>query len=115
MIDEQWQVYGRKVESYLTRLEEELGALRDVLREAGIPVRRQRLRVTPRNGKARDTLTLLRQEAQTGGALSPARVGLRLGVTAEYAYDLLMALCADGTAERVARGQYRATAAGGDA
>jgi hypothetical protein len=110
MIDEQWQTFGREVEAHLTRIDDELGALRETLRRAGINVRRQRVRVTPLNNKARDALTVLRQEAQQGPAasLSPAGVGRRIGVSAEYAYDLLMALVASGAAERIARGRYRA-------
>ena len=114
MLDEQWQVFGREVEAHLTRIDDELGALRDTLRRAGINVRRQRVRVTRANGKARDALTVLRQEAQSGASLSPAALGLRVGVSAEYAYDLLMALVASGAAERVARGRYRATADPGE-
>jgi hypothetical protein len=92
------------VEAHLALIEREMAALRQTLRGAGIDVRVQRIRITGSNGRANEALTLLRA---TEG-MSPSQVARALGVSAEYAFDLLAALVADHQVERVGRGRYRA-------
>lgn len=106
MKDEEWLGFGRRVEAHLAQLEKEMAALRDTLRDAGIQVRRQRIRITRGNARAHDALTLLR--ASHPDPLRAADVAQLLGKSPEYAFDLLASLVADGTAERVGRGWYRA-------
>jgi predicted Rossmann fold nucleotide-binding protein DprA/Smf involved in DNA uptake len=105
MLDEQWQAYGRQVEAHLAQIEAQIGQLRDTLRAAGIDVRRQRTRVQPENERAREALTLLRE--QPTESWRPSEVARHLGVTPEYAYDLLAALVARGEATKTGRGRYR--------
>lgn len=108
MIDEQWPALALEMDAHLTAIETALDDVRAVLRRAGIPVRRQRTRVTGENRNARATLELLKAEARRGAAMTPTGVARRLDISPEYAYDLLASLVASGFAERVARGQYRA-------
>lgn len=104
---EEWEGFGRRVEAHLAAIDKEMGALRDTLRAAGINVRRQRIRITKDNTNAKETLRLLTEAATMGAVMTPVGVSRRLGVSAEYAYDLLASLVAAGQAERVARGEYR--------
>lgn len=113
MIDEQWQAVALEVDSHLQRIETELDELRGILRRVGIPVRRQRIRITGQNGAARATLDLLKEEAKRGAAMTPTGVARRLDISPEYAFDLLASLVSTGFVERVARGQYRARISGG--
>jgi hypothetical protein len=103
---EEWAGFGRRVEAHLVVIDQELAALRETLRAAGISVRRQRIRITRVNGKAEEALAFLRH--RTPKPARPSEVAQVLSVSPEYAYDLLAALVAAGSAERVARGQYRA-------
>lgn len=108
MIDEQWRAVAEEVDAALYRVETELGALRDVLRRAGLPVRRQRVRVTGENGAARAALEVLKRQGLA--PIGPAAVARLIHVSPEYAFDLLASLVASGFAERVGRGRYRARA-----
>lgn len=106
-MNEEWEAYGRRVEAHLARVEAEIGALRDTLRGAGVEVRRQRTRIQPDNekaGRARGFLQGISPQAAT-----PTQVAHELDVSPEYAYDILMALVAQGKAERIGRGKYQAT------
>ena len=105
MKSEEWDAYGRRVEAHLARIDAEVGALRDTLRGAGIEVRRQRTRIQPRNEKADRARVFL--GALLPQAATPTQVAHELDCSPEYAYDLLVALVAQGRAERVGRGKYR--------
>ena len=106
MKSEEWDAYGRRAEAHLARIEAEVGALRDTLRGAGIEVRRQRTRIQPDNEKALRAHSFLFELSPQ--ALTPTRVAHELDCSPEYAYDLLMALVAQGKVERVGRGKYKA-------
>jgi hypothetical protein len=105
MKSEEWDAYGRRVEAHLAQVEAEIGALRDSLRDAGIMVHRQRTRIQPENEKANRARVFL--EAVYPQALSPSQVAGEIDCSPEYAYDILMALVAKRTAERIGRGKYR--------
>jgi hypothetical protein len=105
MSEEEWRALALQIESRLCGMEGEIESLRSLLRSAGIPVRRQRIRITGENGKAQEALDVLRAH---GGTLRPSTVAGLLRVSREYAFDLLASLVAANTAERVGRGQYRA-------
>lgn len=102
---EEWLAFGRRVDAHLTLIDQELAALRLTMRAAGIRVRIQRIRITRQNGRARDALRLMREIPSKHWR--SAEVGERLGISTEYAYDLLAALVADGAVERVSRGYYQ--------
>lgn len=104
---EEWAGFGRRIEAHLAAIDQEMAALRETLRAAGIPVRRQRIRVTKDNANAGAVLDMLKAASPMGAVLTPTGVSRRLGVSPEYAYDLLASLVAAGKAERVARGEYR--------
>lgn len=106
MDNEEWLGFGRRVEAHLAQLEKEMAALRDTLRDAGVQVRRQRIRITRDNARAHDALVLLR--ASHPDQMRARDVAALLGKSPEYAFDLLASLVADGTAERPRRGFYRA-------
>lgn len=106
MKDEEWLGFGRRVEAHIAATEKELAALRDTLRDAGIQVRRQRIRITKANGRCAAALTLAR--ALHPYVVTAPAVAAHLGISREYAFDLLASLVADGTLERPRRGQYRA-------
>lgn len=106
MKSEEWPGFGRRVEAHLAAMENELADLRETLRAAGIKVRRQRIRITRGNARALEALTLLRRCHPD--AATPTQIGRALGLSPEYAYDLLASLVADGSADRPQRGYYRA-------
>lgn len=87
-------------------LEQETAQVLQALREAGEPVRRQRVRIRPDNPK----LALALETLQSAGAACLTRQGLAktLNIGPDYAFDLLDALRAAGRAEKVRRGVYRA-------
>lgn len=105
---EEWAGFGRRVEAHLAVIDNEMAALRDTLRGAGINVKRQRIRITRDNAQAAAALALLRHGYPR--AATPSQIGQALGLSAEYAYDLLASLVASGNAERISRGHYRSTA-----
>jgi hypothetical protein len=102
---EEWLAFGRRVDAHLTLIDQELAALRLTMRAAGIRVHVQRIRITRQNDRAKDALRLLREQPEE--AWRPAEVATHLGISPEYAYDLLAALVAEGSAQRVGRGLYR--------
>ena len=106
MKDEEWLGFGRRVEAHIAATEKELAALRDTLRAAGIQVRRQRIRITKANGRCAAALSLAR--AVHPATVTPAVLAAHLGISREYAFDLLASLVADGTLARPARGRYAA-------
>ena len=110
-VAEEWAGFGRRVEAHLAVIEAELAALRQALRGAGVEVRRptQRVRITPRNQKAMQALAFLKavsQDASRPSSVTPATVATHVGVSPEYAYDLLASLVAAGHVGRVRRGHY---------
>ena len=111
MQSEEWLAFGRRVEAHLAVIEQEMTALRKTLRAAGVDVRVQRIRITGTNGRANEVLQLLRGANENGMPhVSPSWIARALGVTPEYAFDLLAALVANHQAEKVGRGQYKALA-----
>ena len=104
MKDEEWLGFGRRIEAHIAATEKELAALRDTLRAAGIQVRRQRIRITRSNERCAEALSLCREAYPA--PVTPALASRVLGVSPEYAFDLLASLVADGTLERPRRGQY---------
>lgn len=111
MQSEEWLAFGRRVEAHLAVIEGEVAALRKTLRAAGVEVRVQRIRITGTNGRANEVLRLLRGARQNGSdPVSPSWIARALGVSPEYAFDLLAALVANHQAEKVGRGQYKALA-----
>jgi hypothetical protein len=103
--DEQWAGYAQRIEAHLGRVTQELDALRQTLREAGIPVRLQRIRIGPGSYSRGQALDHLRACAPQ--TLGPSGLAQAMGCSPEYAFDLLDALRAEGLVERPRRGHYR--------
>ncbi len=87
-------------------LEHETAQVLQALREAGEPVRRQRVRIRPDNPK----LMLTREALQAAGAagLTTNDVAKLISKGRHYAFDILEALRAAGSADKVRPGLYRA-------
>jgi hypothetical protein len=86
-------------------LERERELVIQALREAGEPVRRQRVRIRP---DTNERLPLAFQALRAAGDAGLTRVALAetLGISADYAFDLLDALRAEGRAVRVRKGLW---------
>jgi len=102
--DDRWQAFAHRIDAHLTAIDQELAALRQTLKAAGIRVHVQRIRVTRRNKRTTQALQYLRQSATPA---TPADVAKAAGISPEYAFDVLSALVAEGEVERVGRGQYQ--------
>ena len=107
---EEWEGAGRRVEAHLALIEREVDGLRELLSQMGFPIRRQRIRITATNGKAAQALAFLQHMYPY--VATPKAVAAQLSVTSTYAYDLLSSLVAEGLAEKVRRGAYKATGPG---
>lgn len=107
-MSEEWEAAARRIEAHLGLIEREVDGLREVLAGIGLPMRRQRIRITTINGKAAQAHAYLQHMAPH--AVTPKGLAAQLSITSTYAYDLLSALVAEGSAEKLSRGQYRARA-----
>lgn len=101
--------YVTELWAELRSLEAKAGQIREALRAAGETVPQQRIRIRyDTNAKLTRALYWLRTYGEAGATRYD--IAGDLDVSADYAYDLLAALLAQGYAERIKVGLYRAKA-----